>query len=253
MENTLIRTQLMKRKKDKILVLDNIDEISAFALDRYRALASENITQRGRFIVAFSGGRTPAIFMQKLATKKELPWQDTHIFIADERFVSFADESSNYRMIKQNLLSKIDIPAKNIHPIYTGYKDVNTAAQKYAIYIRDFFGLGENQMPVFDLVMLGLGADGHTASLFPQLEEINKNRLTIAADIQEVQHQRISLSLGAVNNAREIIFLISGKEKADIVKRVVKGKDEKLPAARVSSEKGSIYFLIDRPAAKFIL
>lgn len=236
--------------KRKIVVLENIKEASEFISRRLLDLATEAIDKRGRFIIGFSGGRTPLKLYQNLSNEKcLLPWDKTHIFLVDERFVSFDKPESNFNMIKENLLDKIDISEKNIHPIFIRGSS-SASAKAYEEELKKFFGVGENGLPDFDLIVLGIGEDGHTASLFPEdaaLEE--KAKLSIAVKIDRLDNERITLTLPVINNSKNIIFLVTGKNKANVVKNVLKKKDASLPASMVGLGHGDLYFVLDKEAA----
>lgn len=192
----------------------------------------------------------PLKLYQNLSNDKcLLPWDKTHIFLVDERFVSFDKLESNFNMMKENLLDKIDISEKNIHPIFVRGSS-SASAEAYEEELKKFFGLGENGLPGFDLIMLGIGEDGHTASLFPEdaaLEE--KAKLSIAVKIDRLDNERIALTLPVINNSKNIIFLVTGKNKANVVKNVLKKRDASLPASMIGPGHGDLYFVSDREAA----
>jgi 6-phosphogluconolactonase len=238
----------------KIRVSQDKERIAEFAVNTWIELSTASVAEKGAFTVALSGGRTPIDFYQQLAAcPHPLPWNQTHIFLADERFVPPDDNLSNYRMINEQLLSLIPIPKKNIHPILTEGVTLEESANNYEADIRTFFKIGGNDIPVFDLIMLGLGEDGHTASLFPgttALQETKRLAIPVIADASP--SERISLSLGLINNAKNICFLITGKSKAAVLKEIIEDKDSTLPVAQVKPTQGTVLFLIDQAAASLL-
>ena len=238
----------------QIRVLRNNEAVAAFALDKWIEITQKAIAEAGRFTTALSGGNTPITFYQKLsASRHPLPWDRTHIFLTDERFVAPDDKASNYRMINKHLLSRIAIPKENIHPIITEGVLLEKSAEKYEADIRTFFEIGENDIPVFDLITLGIGVDGHTASLFPGTDSLQETkRLAIPVIADASPGERISLSLGVINNAKNICFLVTSKSKADATKEILEDKDSALPAALVKPTQGTVFFLIDQVAASLL-
>lgn len=237
--------------KREILIFENSGEISNFAVEKWREISGEAVKDRGRFAVALSGGKTPVGFYQKLAGfKNDLLWDKTHVFLVDERFVPFDDAESNYGMIKDKLLSQVKIPAENIHPVSTGEDTPPAAAEKYEKDLRGFFGLNDGEFPKFDLIMLGIGEDGHTASLFPGTSSWTENkRLVIEVSLNRLKNKRVSLTLPVINNAKNIIFLVASANKAGVLKEIIEGEENPLPASQVKPEKGKVFFLLDKRAS----
>jgi 6-phosphogluconolactonase len=239
----------------KILIFKDIEEISNFIIKKWFEIAKRAIKEKGRFTVALSGGKTPQTLYQKLAELKDsLPWDKTEIFLVDERFVPCEDSENNYRMINQTLLSRIKIPEKNIHPISTKEKTPKASARKYEEELTSYFKLKKGEFPRFDLILLGMGEDGHTASLFPDTTALTETEhFVIAVSPPDIsKKERISLTLPVINNADNVIFLITGVHKAKVLKEVIEDKNCKLPAAMVSPEKGMLFFLIDKAAALYL-
>ncbi|MBC8412830.1 6-phosphogluconolactonase, partial [bacterium] len=160
-----MKTKTINNKE--FAVFDNMEDMSDFAMEQWSDVCRRAIEARGIFTVALSGGSTPITLYQKLAARDDLPWDKTHFFIVDERFVPYDSTASNFRMINRALLLHISVPAKNIHPILTVGVSAASAAEKYERDIAAFFKLPEKTLPSFDLILLGMGEDGHTASLFP--------------------------------------------------------------------------------------
>jgi len=238
----------------RIRVLRDKEAVTELAVNTWIELATASVAEKSLFTVALSGGRTPIAFYQRLASYHHpLPWDQTHIFFADERFVPHDNNASNYRMINEQLLSRITIPKENVHPILTEGVTLEVSAKKHEADMRNFFRIGDNDMPVFDLIMLGIGEDGHTASLFPgtaALQETKRLAIPVIADASP--SERISLSLGVINNAKNICFLVTGKSKADAIKEIIEDKASALPAALVKPTQGTVLFLIDQAAASLL-
>lgn len=235
-------------------MLQNKSAVTEFAVNTWIELSTASVAEKGVFTAALSGGRTPIDLYQQLAAcPHPLPWNQTHIFLADERFVPPDDNLSNYRMINEQLLSRVPIPKKNIHPVLTGGVLLEESAKEYEADMRTFFNIGDNDTPVFDLIMLGIGEDGHTASLFPEgdfLQETKRLAIPVIADASP--SERVSLSLGVINNAKNICFLITGEDKAFATKEIVENQDSTLPAALVKPTQGTLLFLLDQAAASLL-
>lgn len=168
----------------------------------------------------------------------------------DERFVSFEHPDSNYRMLKETLLDHIPIPQDNIHPIPTERSTPEASATAYEEDLKKVFRLSENQFPEFDLLILGIGEDGHTASLFPGSHVLNDRKsLAASVPLDETKHSRITLTLPVINHARHILFLVTGKNKAPVLRKILYEEDGSLPASMVHCKKGGLIFALDREAS----
>jgi 6-phosphogluconolactonase len=216
--------------------------------------AKEAVAQRGRFTIALSGGSTPKNLFNLLATnaKSVLPWDRTFFFWGDERHVPPTDPDSNYRMADETMLSKIPVAAGNVFPIPAENRDAAAAAEAYEQTVRKFFQLKAGEFPSFDLILLGMGPDGHTASLFPGtagLEE--KSRLVIANWVEKLKTNRLTLTLPVLNAARCVLFLVSGTDKANVLKIVLEedAPGEQYPSKLVQPSNGKLIWLVDRAAA----
>jgi len=242
---------LMKNKE--IMVFKNSDQLVKCAIRKWNAIAEDAIEQRGLFTVALSGGSSPITLYEELS-ETDLKWDRTHIYIVDERFVPFDHHDSNYRMIHETLLSNIDIPEQNIHPVPTEKGSSDEAAILYERNILSFFNLSSGGIPEFDLLLLGLGEDGHTASLFPGSPALNvKNRLVVSATPPDISmHNRVSITFPVINNARNIFFLVTGGNKAGVVKDVLENENSNLPAASVRPCKGKLIILLDQNAGALL-
>lgn len=214
-------------------------------------LVQEAIGSRGRFSVALSGGSTPGRLYRLLAAepyRTQVPWGQVHLFWGDERCVPPDDPGSNYHLAAETLISQVPIPAENVHRMH-GELEPGTAAQAYDRALQDFFC---GPRPRFDLVLLGLGEDGHTASLFPDSSLLTEaERLVAPAEAlyQGRPAQRVTLTLPAINSARHVWFLVSGSAKAQVVHAVLDGPAEQLPAQRIQPVAGRLTWWLDTAAA----
>lgn len=239
----------------KVIILENAEKVAEFTTVKLIEIAETTIAGTGRFTVALSGGKTPVTLFQKLAElQKPLSWDRTHIFIVDERFVPFDSEESNYGMIRRILLSRVKIPDENIHPIRTDTGSSQESAEKYEEELRSFFKTPLNEFPKMNLILLGMGEDGHTASLFPGTAALHEtvHPAIAVSPPGKTEKQRISLTLPLINNAENIIFMVSGKQKAAVVRDVLEREIELLPASQVRPGKGNLFFFLDEGAGSFL-
>jgi 6-phosphogluconolactonase len=221
------------------------------AADKFVELANEAIAARGRFAVALSGGSTPREMYQQLASdayRARVDWRRVYFFWGDERTVPPASPDSNFRMANETLLSRIAVPRENIHRI-RAEENPDVAASEYERTLRAFFG---DQLPRFDLVLLGLGSNGHTASLFPRTPALHENaRWCVAVWVPELDTQRITLTAPLINHAANIIFLVAGRDKAAVLREVLRGpyEPERLPAQFIRPDDGKLMWMLDQDAA----
>lgn len=194
--------------------------------------------------LVLSGGSTPIPLFQRLAEDEEIDWSRIQVFWGDERCVPPDHEQSNYRSAYEHLLKHVDIPEENIHRM-EGELPPAEAAQRYEDEIRRVLELEPGELPRFDLVMLGMGDDGHTASLFPGTAALNEeHKLVVANDVPQMDTTRITLTFPVLNAARQVIFLVGGTGKGEQLERVLFGPEDELPpAGLVQPESGSIIWL----------
>ncbi|MCX5907923.1 MAG: 6-phosphogluconolactonase, partial [Deltaproteobacteria bacterium] len=235
----------------KIFIFQNEAELIGSLIRRWREMVLQAVQERGSFTVALSGGKTPVLFYAELAWQEDLPWGKTHVFLVDERFVPFNHRDSNYRLLVKTFLEKVKIPGENIHSIPVQEASAETAARRYEEDVMKSFRISlPGQWPEFDLVLLGIGEDGHTASLFPEHPALQEtDRLAVAVILDEARHDRITLTLPVLNHALGVFFLGTGKNKAAMLARILEGRGEALPASRVRPKSGNLFFWLDREAS----
>jgi 6-phosphogluconolactonase len=226
-------------------------QAAAKAAAFFALCAGRCIAEKGLFTVALSGGKTPGKMHRLLAEpplSEEIPWERCHFFWADERCVPPDHPHSNYGAAHRDLLGRVAIPPSNIHPIETGH-DCTEAARRYEARMKSFFE-GRGLKPALDLVMLGMGGDGHTASIFADGEVLLRSDWVWAVRGGEPFLERVTLSLEAINRSQTCAFLVTGKEKASAVRRIMKAEED-LPAGRVRPM-GRLVWFLDRDAANGI-
>lgn len=204
-----------------------------------------------KFTVCLSGGSTPKLLYQALAEKKmleKLPWEKIHWFWGDERFVPKHDPLSNFRMVNEAMLSKCPVPAGNIHRINTEVKEPAVAAAMYEKELKTYYGADrlDPEKPLFDITLLGLGPDGHTASLFPGTSVLNEHVHWVAAIVGVKPEARITLTYPALESSRVTAFLVTGREKKEIARQVLTASSD-LPAAKVRPV-GTLHWFFDEAA-----
>jgi 6-phosphogluconolactonase len=228
------------------------------ATDHFVSLAAEAITLRGRFAVALSGGSTPRLVYGLLASQEfavRVDWAGVHLFWGDERCVPSDHSDSNYRIVREVLVDPLSLPASNIHRMY-GEIDPQKAADRYEEELRSFFAQdpgAKASLPRFDLVFLGLGPDGHTASLFPASEALGERKRWVAANyVDALRTWRLTLTPKIINAAGQVTFLVSGGRKAEILRHVLlePRRPEKYPAQLIKPARGCLLWMIDVPAAE---
>ena len=202
--------------------------------------------------VALSGGSTPRVLYELLSDPREpfrdqIAWDKTHFFFSDERHVPPDHPDSNYRMVNEAMFSRVPVPPENIHRIPAENPNADAAANNYETDLRKFFG---EAIPSFDLLLLGLGEDGHTASLFPHFKPTAG--LVAAQWVEKFNSYRITMTLPVLNNAKSIVFLVTGASKAEILREVISAnkKPDFYPAQAISPTNGAVSWFIDKAAAR---
>lgn len=239
----------------KVLVFDSEEALYDAVAIEAAAIAARAIDRRGRFLFVLAGGNTPRPLYRKLATDPgyaAFPWQQTHLFWGDERAVPPDDPQSNYRMVAEELLPGLAIPEENVHRIQ-GELGASSAARTYAGELRSMADSGL-VWPRFDLVLLGMGHDGHTASLFPGSTHPSRSgqaTLAVTGSYDKRPTSRITLTPPVFNSARNVFYLVLGEEKAETVYNVLEGNGSpvRYPARRIKPEPGNLHWYLDRGAA----
>jgi 6-phosphogluconolactonase len=234
-------------------------EVLATAADLYHAAAEEFVSvgraaigAQGRFTVALSGGSTPkALYSLLAANYADFVWNRVFLFFGDERHVPPTDPESNYKMVNEALLTSIAIPPANVFRVRAENPDADAAASDYEKQIRQFFDLKSGEFPRFDLVLLGMGPDGHTASLFPDSKALDEqSRLVVANWVAKFDTHRITFTFPVLNQAAEVMFMACGADKADMVHQILEGKNTPpLPSQRIQPTTGKLLWMFDELAA----
>jgi len=238
----------MQLSRPEFEILTDADALARRAADWFIAAVS---AAHGAFAISLAGGTTPRRLYELLAQapyRERVPWARAHWFWGDERFVGKDDARSNYRMVREALLSHVPIPAANIHPIPTEGSPAE-AALAYEQKLRSFYGAAtlDPKRPLFEVTLLGLGEDGHTASLFPRSSALTeRNRWVVAVASKELE-PRITLTYPALENSRHVAFLVSGREKLEVFKRI-RREDRNLPASWLKPV-GELRWFADAAAA----
>lgn len=248
-------SSLSSRKSDWLKVLPDVATLNRAAADEFLRCAEAAIHERGRFTVALSGGNTPRSVYSLIASeyKTSLAWDKVFVFFGDERHVPPDNPDSNYRMANESLLAHVPIPTQNVHRVYAEL-DAQTAAARYDALLRDFFQLKPDDWPGFDLILLGMGEDGHTASLFPGTPALKEtSRLVVANWVEKLQTERITFTLPVLNHAAEVLVLVAGASKSDVLNRICHSKGASAyPVEMVAPESGRLLWLVERQAARLI-
>lgn len=238
-----------------VRILSNLDAIAKGAAQEVVQSATMAVSEKGSFTVALSGGSTPKALYSLLATdaalRAQLPWDKMYLYFGDERNVGPDHADSNFRMATETMLSKVPLKPEQVFRIKGEYKDTEKAAQEYEQALRASFKVGEGQFPRFDLVLLGMGNEGHTASLFPGTKALHEaKRLVVRNWVGKLYTNRITLTAAAINNAARVIFMITGGDKALALKGVLEGpyEPDQLPAQMIQPSKGQLLWLVDTVA-----
>ncbi len=238
-------------QQPKVVVASDMESLAAMAAERLLARISR---ARDRTAICLTGGCTPQRLYELLALepyRSRLPWNRVHWFMSDERFVPADDKLSNFGLARRALFDCVDAPASNLHPIVTGVGSPEMAARLYEAQLKRFYGADriDPARALFDVVLMGLGSDGHTASLFPHAPALDeKERWVVGVDEPRLAPwvPRVTLTFPVLASTGEMLFLVSGAEKRAALARVLSGED--LPASRARCN-GDLVWLVDRAAA----
>lgn len=248
--------ELIHDVKPNILRVATPEDIASAALDKFAKAAEEAIEQKGTFNVAISGGHTPVHFFELLGERPEslaLVWDKVQIFWVDERCVPPEAEASNYGLAAHTFLDKVSIPTENVHRVTGESIDYTHAVKEYQDTINNVFNLGPGEIPVFDLIVLGMGADGHIGSLFPNSYALfDTEDLVSIVYMTDGDYSRITLTHPVLCAGAHLIILVSGKEKARIVKEVLQSEPDpvKYPVHTLWPILNKVTWIIDEEAGK---
>lgn len=242
----------------EIRVFQNLEELSQAAAARFAEITAQPRSDNRPFSIALSGGHTPKHLYELLATQEfssRIPWSNVHLFQVDERCVPPTSTESNYRMIREAMLDKIPLPSGHFHRMTAEQPDRDAAARSYARELQTIAAESSAKWPRLDLIFLGLGEDGHTASLFPSSAALEEEKLAVCPNwIEKLGMWRLTLTYPVLNAAARIIFLVAGAEKAKIVRRILRSPQGTplYPAQRVKPSNGTVTWFLDEAAAQFL-
>ena len=237
-------------------IFPNRDDLNRGAAERFLEIARESVAERRLFCAALSGGSTPRPLFELLAQEEyswKIPWAASHLFQVDERTVPPDHAQSNYRMIREALLERTPLPAGHFHRMAAELPDLQEAARAYSTEMAETLHPAPGTWPRFDLVLLGLGPDGHTASLFPDTAALKERELWVTPnEVPQLQTRRLTLTYPVINAAREAIFFVAGEDKAATLRRVLypSSPADVLPAQGVQLAEGEVRWYLDGAAAK---
>jgi len=261
-------TTILKTPRATVRIYRDAGELALKAARRFARLADQYVVGCGRFTVALSGGSTPRAMLSLLASEPFLgtvPWSSIYLFWGDERCVPPDHPDSNYRMATETLLSKAPIPPENIFRVPAEIADPERAAEEYAATLTTFFLAGPgatgtgtaplSSVPRLDLVLLGMGPDGHTASLFPHTTALQAGEQIVVANyVEKFKAHRITLTAATINNARSVTFLVAGDDKAEALKNVLEGsyQPDVYPSQLIRPANGTLLWMVDEAAARLL-
>ena len=259
-------TRMLNKSNAQVRIYRDSDELALKAARYFARLADQYCIGSGRFTVALSGGSTPRKMYSILAEEPFLdtvPWSSIYFFWGDERCVLPTHEDSNYRMAYDTLLSKVPVPPENIYRVQTELEDPESIAEEYSARLTQFFLTGESRsqtaplstVPRFDLVLLGMGPDGHTASLFPHTSALDASgQIAVANYVEKLNVHRITLTAATINNARNVTFVAGGEDKAETLKNVIEGsyQPEVYPSQLIHPRNGTLLWMVDEAAARLL-
>jgi 6-phosphogluconolactonase len=254
LKNRLPEIELEEKTVPEIVVLPDLDQVAQEAARRWVEIAQGAVAERGSFSVALSGGSTPRTLYKLLAGepwRSQAPWESTYVFWGDERRVPSTDPQSNYRMARETLLDHVPIPDGQIYRMH-GEDLLSSATSDYEDKLWRYFRFGRGEWPRFDLVLLGMGPEGHTASIFPGTRAVSDlSHIVLAYQVPQLGVERITLTLPVINHARHIFFLVAGQEKAGALARALEGerRPSACPAQAVQPVDGTLTWLVDQAAA----
>lgn len=254
----IYKDMTMRHTKDtkKVLVENTAVEATALAAEIFKTTICEAVDARGECALALAGGTTPHALYQQLAetaASGEVPWESVEVYFGDERDVPHDNVESNYLMIQRNLLDHVPVQPGKVHPMPADAEDLATAADQYEKMIRANVVSGTDGLPQFDLVLLGMGGDGHTASLFAGTDAVDQtDKLVKACFVPVLGRSRMTLTFPLINAARNVLLLVTGADKAEAVAKLLSedpAARQDLPAGHIDP-KGNFIVVLDAPAAR---
>jgi 6-phosphogluconolactonase len=235
-----------------VRILTNLEAIAKRAAQEFVQAATAAVSEKGSFSVALSGGSTPKALYSLLANdaalRAQVPWDKTQVYFGDERSVGPDHPDSNFRMAAETMLSKVPLNGDQVFRIKGEHKDTERAAQEYEQALRASFKIAEGKFPRFDLVLLGMGNEGHTASLFPGTKALHQTRRLVVRNwVGKLYTDRVTLTAPVINNAARIIFMVTGADKELALKGVLEGpyEPDQLPAQMIQPSNGKSLWLVD--------
>ncbi|MGH9742616.1 MAG: 6-phosphogluconolactonase [Candidatus Acidiferrum sp.] len=245
----------MDKANTEVRILPDAAAIAKYAAWKFVEIGSAAVKENGSFSVVLSGGSTPKALHKLLvddpAVRSQVPWDKMHLFFGDERHVKPDDPQSNYRMAAETLISKSPLKAEQVSRIKGEYSEAEDAAKEYEQEIRAHFKLTDGQFPRFDLVLLGMGDEGHAASLFPGTKALQENRRIVVHNwVGKVLMDRITLTAPAINNAANLLFMVAGADKCLALTAVLERayEPDQLPAQLIQPKDGNLLWLVDAAA-----
>lgn len=237
-----------------IMIYEDVEVLGVAVAELFLKQARLAVAERGRFIVSLAGGQTPQKIYEILAKppySNSIPWEKVHIFWGDERYVPADDIRSNQLMARKAFLDHVPIPQEQIHPILCKASPQQAATEYEKILISTFL----KEEPQFDFIFLGLGSDGHTASLFPNTTVLDERKhWTGHVYLPEQDSHRVTLTAPLINQARTIVFLVTGDSKAEIIREVLEGVPDlqRLPSQMIVPQQGTLHWFLDQAASKLL-
>lgn len=215
------------------------------------------IKERGMFTVGLSGGHTPPVLYENLTSKEmkdQIDWKKVHFFVSDERCVPHDSKESNWGMAEKLLFAKIRVPDENLHSLFDQDVNPRQSAEDYEKLIRQFFEVGAGDIPSFDLIQLGMGPDGHTASLFPGSRALTEDKKLVTENfVDKFETQRITFTFPLLNHARHILFLVEGAEKSHVFAEAVNAERAIYPVQHIRPESGDVTWYVDQDTARDLM
>jgi 6-phosphogluconolactonase len=238
----------------QIDVAENAEQLARSAAELIVEWSNAAVNDRGRFTLALAGGSTPRLLYQLLSSdefRERVPWHAIEIFVSDERYVSSDHPDSNFKMAREELLDHVPVPESQVHPVQTDLPP-SEAARAYEETIRRVFDSSEPAVPSFDLILLGIGADGHTASLFPETEALDvHDRIVIENWVPQQDATRITFTIPLLHQAKKVVLLAAGQDKADAIARAIEAPQNlaETPSQCLRDAQGDVVLILEHGAA----